>query len=220
MENNKKQNKAIGWIILIILIILTLALNYIKFFANIETDKVEETPANTQQSEVIETALTNIVDNFNELAKANNSEENSLKLSAAQNQYTIFISYETTEEGTYEFNYDNLAISIKLSKEEANKEAFKEIYKKLAQAVQKRINNEANVDEVIKSFLEEEKEYEGLTLEKDEEQNTITYTMNITKKLGTTAGNTESVESNQATNTTENTETSEEKTTDATTANQ
>ena len=105
MENNKKQNKTLGWILLIILIILVLALNYIKFFANIETDEVEETPANTQQSEVITTALNNIVDNFNNNSKITTNQEKNIKLSAALNQYSIFISYATEEEGTYEFNW-------------------------------------------------------------------------------------------------------------------
>ena len=43
--------------------------------------------------------------------------------------------------------------SIERPVEEANKEVFKEIYTILAEAVQKRINNEENMESIIKDFI-------------------------------------------------------------------
>ena len=185
MEEKKKKSNTMGWLVLIILIALMLGLNYIKFFANIEINNIEEKPSNTDQSEIIAEALNNIVDNINEY------QEETYKISAALNQNSIFISYETKEEGTYEFNYNNLIISITIPEAEANKKEFKEAYKVLAKSVQKRLNNEINIDNDITAFLENKKEYEGLKQEKNTENSNITYSMNITKKIETTNSTTE-----------------------------
>ena len=216
MEENKKKNKILGWILLIILIALILGLNYIKFFANIENEKVVEKESNTESSKVITTALNDIVTNFNESEKIQQNNEKKIKLNAALNQFSIFISYEIEQEeileGTYEFRYDNLTLSVTVPTEEKNKEVFGIIYDILAEAVQKRLNNTSNISNYINDFINNSKEIEGLTIKENETEKTTTYIMNITTKIGETSdteNNTVATENNNETENQEQTETTE-----------
>ncbi len=188
MEEEKKKNKALGWLALILLIALILGLNYIKFFANIENEKVVERESNTEESEVITKELNDIVTNFNESEKIKQNNENKIKLSAAVNQFSIFISYEIEQEeileGTYEFRYDSLALSVTVPTEEKTKEVFGIIYNILAEAVQKRLNNTSDISSYINDFINNSKEIEGLTIKENEAEKTTTYIMNIRTKIG------------------------------------
>ena len=59
------MKEKIAWVLLIVLIILILGISYIKFFVGDNT-LIEEKPVNNEMSEVVKTALTDIVKNFND----------------------------------------------------------------------------------------------------------------------------------------------------------
>ena len=181
MEQEKKKNKTIGWILLIILIILILGLNYVKFFMNEPNENITETPVQNTTSEVEIKALQAIVDNFNKNDKIKQYEEQGIKLNAELNNHSIFISYATEETITYEFNYQSLELTINIRNDEENLTKFKKVYEILIYAVQERLENNENIDNYVKDFMEDAKDYTGLS--KTVKDGSATYKMNITKKL-------------------------------------
>ncbi len=180
-----KQTKTIiAWVVLVILITLLLILNYIKFFArgnpNIEEKKVENS-----SSVAIQKALTDIKNNFNTSASVKELEEQNIRLSATLKNYSLFISYSTDEGSTtYEFNYNNLLLSINVDNDEENIQKFHTIYKILVEACQKRLNNIGNIDKQINDFFNDVAEWDGIT--KVAREDITTYVMNITKKIEVT----------------------------------
>ncbi len=180
----KRKNKTIGWILLVILILLLIGLNYVKFFMNNNNPNIEETPVENSASEAIDNVLNEIVDNFNNNEQIEQYKEQNINIDATLNNHSLYISYEKDETTTYEFNYNNFDLTITILNEEENVEKFNQIYEILIYAVQQRMNNEENLNTYIKNFLDGTKEYEGLT--KEIEDDNIIYTMNITKKIGDT----------------------------------
>ena len=179
----KKGNKIIGWLLVIVLIAMILGLNYVKFIMQDTEDakNIKEVPIKDENSDVIKTALKEIVNNFNENSKIEEYKNQNIKIEAVLNNYTIFITYETDTRITYEFNYNNLELKISIQNETENLERFNKIYEILIYAVQKRLNNDSNIQEYINDFLNNNKNVVGITKE-NEDQNII-YTMNITKKI-------------------------------------
>ena len=181
---NKEKNKnLIAWILLLILISITLAITYIKYFSfdNINNN-IEERPINESSSNAIHIALKDIVTNFNDNNKVIEYQQtNNLTLKASVNNYSIFISYIDSTTTTYEFKYEDLFLNININNDAENEKKFNIIYKFLIEAVQKRINNSNNIDELINNFLTNDINYDGLI--KNSDNNIIEYKMNITKKL-------------------------------------
>ena len=180
MGPEKKKNKMIGWVMLIVLIIMALGISYIKFFMN-ENKNIEEKPIENSASEAIEKALTEITNNFNNNEKIKEYEAKNIKIQATQNNNNIFILYESNGTTTYEFTYNNLFLTTTISNKEENINIFKQVYEILIYAAQERIKNEEEIESYVKSYLNDEKEYKGLS--KKINKDYITYKMNITEKL-------------------------------------
>ena len=176
------MKRTIAWIILIILIILILGLSYIKFFVG-ETTLIEERPADNNMSEVIKTALTDIVNNFNKNEKIEQYKKDGINISATfnENSNSIFISYETDTTTTYEFTYDNLNLVISILNEEENITNFKKVEEILIYAIQERLNVEEDITDIVNEYIEGNKELEIIT--KEEKEDVITHKINIAKKI-------------------------------------
>lgn len=177
----KKQKTIIMWIFLIILTILILALNYIKFFGN-PNQNIKEQPIENSSSTAINNALLDITNNFNNSVDVQELTKDSIVASATLKNYSIFISYTVNEsKTTYEFKYSNLKLTINISNDEENIEKFNKIYKILIKSCQKRLNNSENINEQIDKFLNGEQDLSGIT--KTQKSNLITYEMDITQKI-------------------------------------
>ena len=179
---NEKIKIIIAWILLIVSIIISFILSYLKFFA-FEDNKIEERPINGSSSNAIHTALNDIVVNFNQNSNLKKyADENSVIITASVNNYSIFISYITDITTTYEFMYDNLCLNIIVNNNNVeDKEKFNIIYGFLIEAVQNRLNNTNDFSEVITNFLNSDLSYDGLT--KIKLDNGTRYKMDITKKI-------------------------------------
>lgn len=178
----KKGKIVIAWIFLIILIILLVGLNYIKFFGSVEENYIEEVPVESSSSNAINTALQQIVDNFNDNEKIAQYESQNIKLKAVLNNYSVFVSYiDEVETTTYEFSYQDLNLTIKVADDAANIEKFEKVYEILIYAVQKRINNTEDIAIYVENFFDGSTQYDGLTRDIVDEM--FVYEMNITKKL-------------------------------------
>ena len=164
---------------LILLVVIILILSYIRFFS-LDNSNIEERPVNESSSNAIHTALKEITMNFNQNSKIVDYADNNIVLKASVNNYYIYISYITEVTVTYEFYYDDLNLNITID-DDKNNEEFGIIYQILIEAVQKRLNNEENVSNVANSFLVTGDSYEGLSKIEDEDK--VTYKMNITKKI-------------------------------------
>ena len=176
-----KTKRIIAWIFLFFLIFCLLGINYIKFFEN-DNPNIKEVPVETSSSKAINNALNEIVTNFNNSKEIDDYAKNNIIIKATLNNYSIFISYTTDKTTTYEFSYNNLILSIDIENKKENLDKFQNIYSILIKSVQKRLGNEENIDTIINSIFEENKIYDGITLE-EKENNIINYKMNITKKL-------------------------------------
>ncbi len=200
------MKKAIGWILLIVLLALMGGVSYIKFMYKPAED-ITEAPTNTSTSQIIVTALNNIVDNFNSDNKITEYETNGTKINATynENSNTLFVTYESDETITYEFAYDNLNLIATVSNDEENLEKFKKVEEILIYAIQKRLENSENIKEDVDAYLAGNKELEMIKEEKNESTNT--YTINITKKIGENATEIQVEEQEETQNeSTENTE--------------
>ena len=123
-----KQKTIIMWICLTFLIVLILALNYIKFFGS-PNQNIREQPVENSTSEAIDNALLDIVNNFNNSTDVQELTKDSIVASAILKNYSIFISYTINEsKTTYEFKYSNLKLTINISNDEENIEKFNKIY--------------------------------------------------------------------------------------------
>lgn len=181
MTKKNKRKIIIAWLSLIILLTLFGALNYIKFF-KAPNKYIEEQPVDTSSSKAIETALSNIVKNFNNDIEIKNYSDKNIKIKALLKHHSIFITYTANNTTTYEFTYNNLNLSININNNKENVEKFNQIYSILLKAIQKRINNEPeNLDEMINDIVNEKQTYEGIIKEKNEKTNY--YQIDITKKI-------------------------------------
>ena len=177
----KKRKIIIAWIFLVILIILILALNYIKFFGN-PNQNIKEQPIENSTSTAINNALLDITNNFNNSVDVQELTKDSIIASATLKNYSIFISYTVNEsKTTYEFKYSNLKLTINISNDKENIEKFNKIYKILIKSCQKRLNNTENLNDQIDRFLNEEQELSGII--KTKKSNLIIYEMDITQKI-------------------------------------
>ena len=181
MNNEKKKNKTVGWLLLIILILAILGLNYVKFFMNEENENITETPVESANDNETEITLTEITDNFNNNEEIQTLKDENITVSAINKNNSIFVSYESDTVITYEFKYNDSNLNITIENEETNLEKFKQVYKILIDAIQKHLNNANDYKKQIDEFLKDAKEYDGLT--KLVENDTVTYTVNITKQL-------------------------------------
>ena len=180
--NKEKIKIILAWIFLIFLIALFIYINYLKFFGfEINNNIIEEIPIENSSSHAIELALNEIVDNFNNdiLVEENINED--IELSAYLNNYSIYVSYNSNDIVTYEFEYSNLVLSINVTNEEENLLKFNKIYEILIKAIQKRIGNNDDITNLVNNHLNENISYDGLT--KEINGDTIKYSINITKKL-------------------------------------
>lgn len=168
---------------LIVLIMLLLALNYVKFFMN-TNENIQQMPVENSNSQAVNTALSQIVENFNNDEKISEFQKNNIQITAVLNNYSIFISYNDETSTTYEFSYNNFNLELSVSNDEENMKKFKVIYEILIKAVQKRLNNTENIDTYINEFLTDSIEYDGLQKTATADSNIFTYTMDITKKIG------------------------------------
>lgn len=177
----KKNKIVIAWILLFGLIGIALSITFMKFFPK-NNNNIEERPVNESSSNAIHTALQDITVNFNQNPNVVKfAEDNNIILKAALNNYSIYISYIAETTTTYEFAYDNLCLNITINNNKVDKTKFNIIYQFLIEAVQKRINNTDDISSTINDFLNNDKNYEGLT--KNELATGIEYQMNITKKI-------------------------------------
>lgn len=175
----QKHKRLIAFIMLYTLIGLALILTYIKFFTA-DNNKITEIPVNESSSNAIHTALKEITNNFNESTKVKDyANDNDITLKASINNYSLYISYIAETTTTYEFSYKDLSLNITISNND--KEKFNEIYRLLIEAVQKRINNTTDITSFIDDFLNNDKNFDGLT--KEINGDLINYKIDITKKL-------------------------------------
>ncbi len=177
----KRRKIIIAWIFLVILIILILALNYIKFFGN-PNQNIKEQPIENSTSTAINNALLDITNNFNNSVDVQELTKDSIVASATLKNYSIFISYTVNDsKTTYEFKYSNLKLTINIANDKENIEKFNKIYKILIKSCQKRLNNTDNLNDQIDRFLNEEQELSGII--KTKKSNLIIYEMDITQKI-------------------------------------
>ena len=177
----KRRKIIIAWIFLVILIILILALNYIKFFGN-PNQNIKEQPIENSTSTAINNALLDITNNFNNSVDVQELTKDSIVASATLKNYSIFISYTVNDsKTTYEFKYSNLKLTINIANDKENIEKFNKIYKILIKSCQKRFNNTDNLNDQIDRFLNEEQELSGII--KTKKSNLIIYEMDITQKI-------------------------------------
>jgi len=180
--NKEKIKVIIAWIFLILLIALFLYVNHLKFFKiKINNDSIEEIPVENSSSEAIELALTEIVNNFNSNSLIEEYKKEGININAILNNYSIYITYTTDTTITYEFNYNNLILSINITNEEESITKFNKVYKILVKATQQRIGNEEDITKLIDDHLNKNINYDGLT--KKTKENIIEYNLDITKKL-------------------------------------
>lgn len=206
--NDKKSNKKriIAWFCLIVLMTCLLTLNYIKFFQT-PNKNIEERPINNSSEQAVQTALEDIVRNFNNSQELKEYSSQNIKMKATLNQHSIYISYTTDTTITYEFSYNNLILSINVENNEENMKKFNQVYSILLKAIQKRINNtENNIDDIINKIVNEDIIYDGITKEKID--GTYFFQIDITKKLN--ENNTETTVENNIENTEKNNEDNQE----------
>ena len=181
MAKKNSRKRFIAWLSLIMLLSLFLSLNYIKFF-KAPNENIKEQPIETSSSKAIETALGDIVKNFNNDIEIKNYNDKNIKIKAMLNHYSIFITYTTNNTTTYEFTYNNLNLRINVNNDKENIDKFNQIYSILLKAIQKRLNNESeDLDGIINDIIDEKQTYEGITKEKNEK--THYYQIDITKKI-------------------------------------
>lgn len=177
----KKSKLIITWISLIVLVILLLALNYIKFFGKVN-QYIEEKPVENSASLAINNALTEIVNHFNQNTLIQEYEKENIKINAILKNYSIYISYSTENETTtYEFDYNNLILKISIENTKENLEKFQKIYKILIDACQKRLKNSMKSQEKIENIINGSIKWNGIT--KEEVNQLIFYQLDITKKI-------------------------------------
>jgi len=181
MKKEKKDVKVIiAWGILILLIGMLLALNYIKFFGQPD-EFIEERPVENSSEQAIDKALTQIIENFNEHEKIKTYADKGIDIKAILNHHSIYISYATDTTTTYEFTYQNLGLDIVIANEEDNVQKFQEIYEIVIYAVQQRLGNTQDISSYVSGFMNNKVQFDGLT--KTVQNDTIHYYMNITKKI-------------------------------------
>ncbi len=180
MEKKKNTKTIIAWFMLILLMVMLLGLNYVKFFMA-SNQHIEEQEVENSSAQAIHTALEQIVTNFNKNTRLNFYQEQGITMKATLNNYSIFISYVTDTTITYEFSYHDLFLNINIENKSENKEKFNAVLDVLIRAVQERIGGIEDIDSYINSFLDDSEEYDGLYKEADDE--IVTYHMDITKKL-------------------------------------
>ena len=169
-----------AWIILIVLIILFLITNYVKYFY-VNNSIVEEKETENSTSIAINSALTDITNNFNEDPLIERYKNEGIKIKATLNNHSIFISYYDGTNITYEFIYNKLNLNINITNQELNINKFNKIYEILLKSIQKRLNNEDNLDLIIKEHINNNKERDGIT--KNIDNNIIKYKIDITRKI-------------------------------------
>ena len=136
-KNNTRYKEILAIIFLIILIMISLTLTYLKFFSSyvINNDNIKEVPVNDSSSIAIHNALKTIVDNFNESENVKKYQlENNTKLTATVNNYSIFVTHFKDKKNTYEFTYNDLCLTIKVKND--NQDEFNVVYKFLIESVQ------------------------------------------------------------------------------------
>lgn len=181
-NNNPRCKEILAIFFLVILIMLSLTLTYLKFFSSyiINNDNIKEVPVNDSSSIAIHNALKTIVDNFNESENVKKYQlENNAKLTATVNNYSIFVTHSKDKKNTYEFTYNDLCLTIKVKNDNQNE--FNVVYKFLIESVQKRINNYENISEIVDDYLLNNINYVGL--DKKIYDDIIEYKINITEKL-------------------------------------
>ena len=181
-NNDPRYKEILAIFFLVILIMLSLTLTYLKFFSSyiINNDNIKEVPVNDSSSIAIHNALKTIVDNFNESENVKKYQlENNTKLTATVNNYSIFVIHLKDNKITYEFTYNDLCLTIKVKND--NQDEFNVVYKFLIESVQKRINNYENISEIVDDFLLNNINYVGL--DKKTNDDIIEYKINITEKL-------------------------------------
>ena len=162
---------------------MLIILNYVKFvsFYNYD-DAVEVIDTNVSSTEAVENALTEIINNFNSDEEISQYKNQGIDINAKLNNYSLYIEYTDDTTTTYEFNYNNLMLSINIKNEENNLKKFNSIYKILIKAIQKRIKNEDELDLLINSHINEEIELIGIDKIINNNK-TIFYKIDITKKI-------------------------------------
>lgn len=184
MKNKKKE--IIAWIILTILFLMIIFITYMRFFGIYDyQNKSHITNVEISSNDAIDTALTAIVNNINNDEDLKVLEKDEIKLQSFLKNHSLYISYTdlyniTT---TYEFNYSHLNLNINIKNNEENVKKFNIIYKFLLKAIQKRINSDFNKPELIDSHINDGVELRGITKTIINNEKTISYKIDITKKL-------------------------------------
>lgn len=169
------------WLLLILLIVLVLALNYLKFFG-VPNSNIQEIPVENSTSIAIQGALTEIVNQFNQHEDIVNNGQNNIDIKAILNQYSIYVHYgEENVTTTYEFNYSNLKLSILVDDTEENLSKFGVVYKILLESCQRRLKNFSDFGQKFDNILTGTDEWNGVFIE--EKKDGILYQLDITKKM-------------------------------------
>lgn len=177
----KKSKIIIAWLVLIILILSTLGLTYIKFFG--KNENIEEYPIDEGNKEstspVITKALQTIVNNFNNNELIQQYQKNGTTMKASLNEENLLVEVTETN-NMYSFNFEipNLMIEI----DQKNKEEFELIFKVLIYANQERLKNTNNIDNYVDGFINNNLDVEGLS--RKEIDNLISYSIDISKTIG------------------------------------
>lgn len=180
--NKEKIKITIAWILLVILLCFLFYMIHIKFFRKeFGNAEIEEIPVENSSTEAINIALSTIVDNFNKSPLIEQYKKEGIDISAILSNNSIYVTYEKEMVTTYEFNYNNLNLTINILDEEENKIQFNKVYEILIKSIQERIENKNDITSLVDNHLNKEKNYDGLTTKKHGEIQT--YTIDITKQL-------------------------------------
>ena len=179
VKNVSKSSIILAWILLIMLISAATGLTYLKFFGEIEIENNKESGNEEKISPVITQALTTIVDEFNKEENIQEYKKNNVIVNAELENTSIKVTFKNQETKIYTFKIEipNLIVDTT-----SNDQEFEKIFTLMVYACQKRLNNNTDIDEHIKSFLEDGREIVGLS-KKNIEANKIEYIIDISKKI-------------------------------------
>ena len=175
----KKRSTTLAWLLLIVLISAAIGLTYLKFFWG-KVPTTEDVSQKEITSPVIAEALTTIIEEFNNNDTIKQYQKENIKINATLEGTTIKVTYEDTEPKTYDFKLESPNLIISINSNDAD---FKKVFPIIVSATQKRLNNEANIEEYINNFLNNDEEVTGLS-KTTIEANKIEYSIDISKKIG------------------------------------
>ena len=186
----------IAWILLIIFLSAGVSLTYLKFFGSyfVNDDSKISSSDTDEESKVILNALDGIVKNFNENSKISEYKAQNIIIESSLDGENIVVNYnDSSNNYSYKFNFDIPVLSVSVANSE--NDVFKNIFTMMIYANQKRLGNEVNIDSYINGFYAGSLEVSGLSSESLDDS--IKYSLDISKKIGQDNTNIDNISSNE-----------------------